>query len=148
MSFQGSVGYAGDLIVEDAYKLLADDRKAVLVDVRTQPEWTFVGVPDLTALDKAPIFLEWQTYPEMQQAADFAPRLSAALEARAADRATPVVFLCRSGARSRAAAVALTASGWSRCYNIADGFEGVLDERRKRGAVGGWKARGLPWTQS
>lgn len=148
MSFQESVRYAGDITVENAYKLLADDRKAVLVDVRTQPEWAFVGVPDLTALDKAPVFQEWQIYPEMQVAADFAPRLSAALEARAADRATPVLFLCRSGARSRAAAAALTASGWSRCYNIADGFEGVLDERRKRGTVGGWKARGLPWTQS
>lgn len=148
MSFQGSAGYAGDITVENAYKLLADDRKAVLVDVRTQPEWTFVGVPDLTAVDKAPIFQEWQAYPEMRVVTDFAPRLSAALETRAADRATPVLFLCRSGARSRAAALALTAAGWSRCYNIADGFEGVPDETRKRGVVGGWKARGLPWTQS
>lgn len=148
MSLHGTVGYAGDLTSEDAYRLMLDDKKAVLVDVRTKPEWAFVGVPDLGAAGKTPIFQEWQVYPAMQQDADFVKRLIAALEAGAADRSTPVLFLCRSGARSRAAALALTAAGWSRCYNIADGFEGGLDEKRRRGSVGGWKARGLPWTQS
>ena len=102
MSFHETAGYAGDLAVEDAYRLLADDQKAVLVDVRTQPEWAFVGVPDLNALGKTPILQEWQIYPSMQTAADFAPRLSAALAAHGADRSTPVLFLCRSGVRSRA----------------------------------------------
>jgi len=59
-----------------------------------------------------------------------------------------VFFLCRSGVRSRAAAIALASAGWARCYNIAEGFEGGLDEARKRGALGGWRAGGLPWTQS
>jgi rhodanese-related sulfurtransferase len=127
---------------------LSDDKKAVLVDVRTQPEWAFVGVPDLSGLDKTPIFQEWQAYPAMRQNPDFASRLTAALDARAAERSTPVLFLCRSGARSRAAALAMTALGWSRCYNIADGFEGGLDDKRRRGSAEGWKARGLPWTQS
>ena len=148
MSFQRPAGYAGDLSVEDAYAVLTEDQKSVLVDVRTQPEWAFVGVPDLGRLGKTPIFQEWQVYPSMQVAADFKPRLVAALIARGADPSTPVIFLCRSGARSRAAAIALTGAGWTRCYNIAEGFEGGLDEMRKRGALGGWRARGLPWTQS
>lgn len=148
MSFQRPAGYAGDLSVEDAYAVLSKDEKSVLVDVRTQPEWTYVGVPDLGALGKATIFQEWNVYPSMQVAADFAPRLVAALTARGADRSTPVLFLCRSGVRSRAAAIALADAGWARCYNVAEGFEGDLDAARRRGARGGWRAKGLPWTQS
>jgi rhodanese-related sulfurtransferase len=148
MSFQQPAAYAGNLSIADAYAILTEDEKSVLVDVRTQPEWTYVGVPDLGRLGKTPIFLEWQIYPSMQVAADFTPRLVAALKARGADRSTPVLFICRSGVRSRSAAIALTGAGWSRCYNIAEGFEGGLDETRKRGALGGWRARGLPWTQS
>jgi rhodanese-related sulfurtransferase len=116
--------------------------------VRTQAEWAYVGVPDLGQLGKTPIFQEWQVYPSMQVVADFTPRLVAALTARGADRSTPLVFICRSGVRSRAAAIALTDAGWARCYNIAEGFEGGLDATRKRGALGGWRARGLPWIQS
>jgi rhodanese-related sulfurtransferase len=148
MSFQRPAGYAGDLSIEDAYAVLGEDQKSILVDVRTQPEWTYVGVPDLSALGKTPIFQEWQVYPSMHVAADFTHRLEAALTARGADRSTPVIFICRSGARSRAAAIAFTGAGWARCHNIAEGFEGGLDETRRRGALGGWRAGGLPWTQS
>ncbi|MGD0184288.1 MAG: rhodanese-like domain-containing protein [Roseiarcus sp.] len=148
MSFQQPAGYAGNLSVADAYAILTADEKSVLVDVRTQPEWTYVGVPDLGRLGKTPIFQEWQIYPSMQVAADFTPRLVAALKARGADVSTPVLFICRSGVRSRSAAIALTEAGWSRCYNIAEGFEGELDGTRRRGALGGWRVRGLPWTQS
>ena len=105
MSFQRPAGYAGDLCIEDAYALLAENEKAVLVDVRTQAEWTYVGVPDLSQLGKAPIFLEWQVYPSMQVVADFTPRLVAALNARGADRSAQVLFICRSGVRSRGAGI-------------------------------------------
>lgn len=70
------------------------------------------------------------------------------LREREVAASAPVLFLCRSGARSRAAAIALTQAGQARCFNIAEGFEGPLDDKRKRGVVGGWKARGLPWAQS
>jgi rhodanese-related sulfurtransferase len=148
MSFDKTAGCMGELAVEEAYQLLGKDEKAVLVDVRTLAEWAFVGVPDLSALGKAPVFQEWQVYPSMEPAPDFTSRLSAALDAQGADHSSPVLFLCRSGARSLAAAIAMTAAGWSHCYNVAGGFEGPLDDKRRRGAVGGWKARGLPWTQS
>jgi rhodanese-related sulfurtransferase len=58
-----------------------------------------------------------------------------------------VLFICRSGQRSRGAAIAMTSAGYQRCYNVAEGFEGSHDGARHRGTVGGWKARQLPWVQ-
>ena len=148
MSLKDARGFAGDLSVEDAHAMLAKDQGATLVDVRTQPEWQFVGVPDLAALGKTAIFRQWQVYPGMEVATDFVPGLVDELERRGADKSSPVIFICRSGARSRNAAIALTKAGWANCYNVAEGFEGPLDEERRRGAVAGWRARGLPWTQT
>jgi rhodanese-related sulfurtransferase len=148
MSLEDVQGFAGDLSVEDAYAMLVKDQSATLVDVRTQPEWQFVGVPDLAALGKTAIFRQWQVYPDMEVATDFVPGLVGELERRGADKNSPVLFICRSGARSRNAAIALTKAGFANCYNVADGFEGPLDQERRRGAVAGWRARGLPWTQT
>ena len=143
-----SSSYAGDISAADAYSILERDKSAVLVDVRTKAEWAYVGVPDLSGIDKETIFLEWQEFPTMKVAADFAPRLLELLRARGVSAKTPLLFLCRSGVRSRAAAAALTQAGQELCYNIAQGFEGPLDDKQKRGAVDGWKAAGLPWAQS
>jgi rhodanese-related sulfurtransferase len=146
MSFQRPADYAGELSVADAYTLLKEDEKAELVDVRTPAEWTWVGVP---GLGRTPIFVEWASYPGMRPAADFAQRVIAELTARGADQETPVLFLCRSGVRSLAAARALASAGWRRCYNVSEGFEGGLDAAtHRRGGLGGWRAGGLPWTQT
>jgi len=110
MSFQGPADYAGEISVGGAYALLKEDPKAALVDVRTQAEWTWVGVPDLSELGKTPVFIEWASYPAMRPAADFAQRVIAELKARGADQETPILFLCRSGVRSLAAARA--GFGW------------------------------------
>jgi rhodanese-related sulfurtransferase len=141
-------GYAGDKSVIDAYAMLEEDQSAVLVDVRTKAEWTYVGAPDLSSIGKETIFVEWQEFPSMKIASDFATNLLKILRTRDVSATAPILFLCRSGARSRAAAIALTQAGQARCFNIAEGFEGPLDDKRKRGAVGGWKAHGLPWAQS
>jgi rhodanese-related sulfurtransferase len=148
MTAQLLIGYAGDVSVIDAYSMLEEDESAVLVDVRTKAEWTYVGAPDLSDIGKEALFVEWQEFPSMKIAPDFAARLLNILRAREVSATAPILFLCRSGARSRAAAIALTQAGQGRCYNIAEGFEGPLDDKRKRGAVGGWKASGLPWAQS
>jgi rhodanese-related sulfurtransferase len=139
--------YAGDVSPDEAMALLKSNKDAVLVDVRTQAEWTFVGVPDLSGLDKAPILVEWQSYPTMAPNPNFLPTLSAELYSRNVPVDAPVLFLCRSGARSRAAAMALTGEGRTNCLNIAGGFEGGPDMSRHRGSIEGWKARNLPWTQ-
>lgn len=144
MSSPPNAGYAGDVGVAEAMKALADEPKAVLVDVRSQPEWTFVGLPDLNAIGKRPICIEWQVFPGMSGNPNFLSQLGDAVP----ERDAPVYFLCRSGARSRAAAIAATTAGFTRAYNIAGGFEGDLDDRGHRGSRTGWKAAGLPWRQS
>ena len=135
--------YAGDISVQEAWKLLSDDDSAVLVDVRTRPEWVFVGIPDMSGLGRETVFCEWQSFPTMQVNGEFA----AQLRAKGIAEDQPMLFLCRSGQRSKAAAIAMTEQGFTRCYNVAGGFEGPPDGERHRGKVGGWKAAGLPWIQ-
>jgi rhodanese-related sulfurtransferase len=139
-----AAGYAGDVVPTTAWKILSERKDAVLIDVRTRAEWNYVGLPDLETLAKKPALLEWQVFPSMQPNPEFVATLSGALP----DKETLLLFLCRSGARSAAAAKAMTAAGYSTCFNVADGFEGPLDAQAKRGAAGGWKAAGLPWRQT
>lgn len=147
MSIQSTVGYAGDLFATNAYGLLANDSVSALIDVRTEAEWAYVGTPDLQALGKTPLYLEWQSYPSMQVDPHFAVRLARMLETADVERGASLMFLCRSGARSRHAAIAMTTAGWGPCFNISDGFEGPLDPLHHRSVIGGWKAANLPWTQ-
>jgi rhodanese-related sulfurtransferase len=139
-----SAAYAGDITPSDAWKLLANDQRAVLVDVRTPAEWAYVGVPDLTALAKQAVFIPWIIFPSMQINAEFPLQLAAA----GVGPDAPTLFLCRSGVRSRSAAIAMTERGYQTCYNVAHGFEGDHDGNRHRGTVSGWKVEGLPWMQS
>jgi rhodanese-related sulfurtransferase len=134
--------YAGDVTPLQAWTVLQDEPDAALVDVRTQAEWTYVGLPDLGSLGKAVVRIEWQQYPGGRVNETFA----ADLEAAGVLRAAPVYFLCRSGVRSVAAARAAAAAGWARAYNVLDGFEGPHDAARHRN-VSGWKVVGLPWVQ-
>lgn len=135
--------YAGDLRPAEAWALLEKEPKAVLIDVRTVPEWNFVGVPRLDSLGKETLCISWQSYPEMARNENFAAEVAA----KGVSPDQPVLLLCRSGARSRAAAIALTAAGFGPCYNVAEGFEGDRDGALHRGSVGGWKVAGLPWAQ-
>lgn len=141
-------GYAGDLQPLEAFALLKSNPKAHLVDVRSSAEWSFVGLTDLAELGRQPLLVEWQAFPGMALNARFVEQADAALKDVGAGANDPVLFLCRSGARSRAAAIAMTKAGFHACYNIVDGFEGALDNARHRGLTGGWKASGLPWVQS
>ena len=147
MTSASSPSYAGDIAPKEAWDLLAAMPGAQLVDVRTMAEWNFVGLPDLSPLGRQAHCIEWQSFPTMAPNAAFAAQAAAAVTAAGADKDSPVLMLCRSGARSRAAAMALTASGFTRAYNIAWGFEGDPDGMRHRGQVNGWKADGLPWRQ-
>jgi rhodanese-related sulfurtransferase len=137
------VPYAGDLAPAQAYAMLEQDRDAVLVDVRTRAEWAYVGLPDLTGLGKEVVRVEWTRYPDGAPNDAFLDELAAA----GVDRDRSVVFLCRSGVRSVAAAEAATRAGYAKAYNVTEGFEGPLDAAGHRGARG-WRAAGLPWRQS
>tara|TARA_R110002124_G_scaffold56528_3_gene159358 strand:+ start:815 stop:1303 length:489 start_codon:yes stop_codon:yes gene_type:complete len=142
--------YAGDVAVAEAWRVLAENPKAVLVDVRTRAEWTFVGVADLGAIGKEPLHVEWQSFPAMNVNEAFATSVADALKKQFGEAAVdvPVLMLCRSGVRSRAGAIALTAQGFHAAYNVTGGFEGDHDETRHRGQRTGWKAAGLPWVQA
>lgn len=130
----------GDVTPQQAWDTLREDPAAVLVDVRTRPEWAYVGGPDLSAVGKGVVQVEWNSYPGGRN-----ERFLEELEGVPTD--APVMFLCRSGVRSVAAADAAREAGWERTYNILEGFEGDLDADGHRGATG-WRAGGLPWRQS
>ncbi|MBN9589207.1 MAG: sulfurtransferase [Alphaproteobacteria bacterium 64-11] len=140
--------YAGDVTPQEAWETLNADPRAQLIDVRTFAEWNFVGLPDLSALGRRVHCVEWQTFPSGAPNADFVELARAALAGAGVGADSPVLLLCRSGARSRAAAIALTGAGFERCFNVAQGFEGDRDEQGHRGSAGGWKAAGLPWRQN
>ena len=92
--------------------------------------------------------MEWQSFPPSGPNLEFADAVSSVLAKKGLDQSASIYFLCRSGARSQAAAIALTQAGYTNCFNISDGFEGPLDADGHRGTQSGWKAAGLPWTQS
>ena len=126
-----------------AWDAIKANPQAQLVDVRTDAEWNFVGVPDLAEAGKQVVLIPWQVYPAMQVNGAFVEHLKEA-------GFTPehrIYFLCRSGARSMAAAQAAQAAGFPHVFNVADGFEGPPDPSGHRGTVAGWKAEDLPWRQ-
>jgi rhodanese-related sulfurtransferase len=128
--------YAGAVLPAEAHALMHSGA-ATLVDVRTEPERLYVGkVPGSVAI-------QWQTYPGNRPNPEFLAELLAAVP-----RDEPVMFICRSGARSHSAAEAATRAGWRECYNVLEGFEGDKDAAQHRSTVGGWKKAGLPWVQS
>lgn len=140
---QAAEGYAGDVSPNSAWTILNSDKSSALIDVRTDAELSYVGQPDLAGLGKSAVLLAWQIFPAMAVNGAFVESLSASGIAKDA----ALLFLCRSGVRSKAAAIAATKAGFTRAYNIADGFEGPLDGGRHRGTAAGWKASGLPWVQ-
>jgi rhodanese-related sulfurtransferase len=129
------LSYAGAVLPAEAHELVKAGVK--LVDVRTKPELQYVGkIPGTLAI-------EWQTWPGGKPNPEFIGELAAAV-----GKDEPVMFLCRSGARSHAAAEAAMRAGWKETYNVLEGFEGDKDGQEHRNAVNGWRKAGLPWNQS
>ncbi|MDX1881121.1 rhodanese-like domain-containing protein [Mycolicibacterium sp. 141076] len=137
------MSYAGDITPQQAWDLLSENPEAVLVDCRTDAEWRWVGVPDISSLGRDVVYIEWVSN-DGKRNTSFVDDL---LAAGVTPGERPVVFLCRSGNRSIGAAEAATAAGIGPSYNVLDGFEGHLDEHGHRGGSG-WRAIGLPWVQS
>lgn len=120
-----------------AWALLQEDPAAVLIDVRTSIEHSFVGHPP-----KA-IHVAWKEFPGMQLNTTFVEQV----QRHVLDKTAPILLLCRSGQRSVDAAKALEAAGYERLINILEGFEGPLDDNKHRSTLGGWRFHGLPWEQ-
>ena len=128
--------YAGALTPREAHELAAEGA-ATIVDVRTRAEWEFVG-----HVEYAPL-VEWRPWGATRPDALFVDKVAARFP-----RSTPILLLCRSGVRSHHAATALAQAGFTRVFNILEGFEGDPDEEGRRGRLGGWRHAGLPWTQA
>lgn len=129
--------YEGALFPDEAYEILQSAPGAKLVDVRCRAELDWVGrIPNA-------VEIEWMSYPGMKPNQHFI----AALEQQV-DKEALVLFICRSGARSNAAASAATQAGYRDSYNVLAGFEGDKNDKGQRNTTDGWRAVGLPWTQS
>ena len=130
------MSYAGDLTPQEAWAKLEEG--AILVVVRTEGEWAHIGMPNTAATENDPLFIQW-TFPGGIPNPEFIEQLK---QQAPEDDGTELVFLCRSGQRSIAAAIAATRAGFT-SYNVLEGFEGEPDRYGER-TVNGWKNRGLP----
>jgi rhodanese-related sulfurtransferase len=126
-----------------SFAALLADPDAQLIDVRTDAEWQYVGIPDLRQAGKQAVLISWQYFPSGNVNTACVDELRDA----GLTEGTKLYFLCRSGVRSLAAAEAAEAAGFAPCFNVAEGFEGHHDGQGHRGTVSGWKAEGLPWRQ-
>ena len=134
----------------ESWTTLKDTTDTITVDVRTRAEWSFVGLPDLSELGKEAILLEWKSFPTMANNDEFASSL---IDHMGDTDPSEILFLCRSGVRSLAAAalmqeIFIQQGKEIKCVNVTEGFEGDLDSDAHRGKLNGWKARGLAWRQS
>lgn len=130
------MSYAGDLTPQEAWAKL--EAGAILVDVRSEGEWAHIGIPDTKATENDPLFIQWNFAGGIPNS-QFVEQLQ---QQAPEDAGTELIFLCRSGARSIAAANAATEAGFT-SYNVLEGFEGEPDQFGER-TVNGWKNRGLP----
>lgn len=134
----GQLPYAGAVTPAQAYALLQNSSDVRIVDVRTHAERDWVGKVDVPAGQH--LAIEWNQYPGGQPNVQFMAQLE-----QAANKDTVLVFLCRSGVRSRHAAKLATEHGFTQCYDILGGFEGNKDDAGHRKTVDGWCKEGLPW---
>ena len=129
---------------KQAWQLLQDDPKAILVDVRSNMEFLFVGHPC------GAVHIPWIDEPDWDINPDFVRQVQKLLLGGLSHTGkgnVPIVLICRSGKRSQEAGQALLAAGFAQVYNVEEGFEGELDEHHHRSSSGGWRYHGLPWEQ-
>ena len=134
----GALPYAGAVTPAEAYALLQADPRVKLVDVRTAAERDWIGRVQVTEAQH--LSVEWSLYPGGAPNPEFISQL-----AQCSGTEDVLLFLCRSGVRSRYAAKAASEHGFSHCFDILEGFEGNKDSEGHRKTIGGWCYAGLPW---
>jgi rhodanese-related sulfurtransferase len=137
-------GYAGDLTPAETWKILQNNERSILIDVRSTAEWAYVGVTDLSSIGKEAYTIEWKSFPDMLINSNFINQVKEICT----NREIKILSLCRSGQRSISTSQALTDAGFKQCYNVLEGFEGDKDSAEHRSQSGGWKFHGLPWKQN
>lgn len=128
-----------------AAEILQEDPRAVLIDIRSNMEFLFVGHPC------GAIHVPWIDEPDWDINPHFVTEVRKTLlggVAEASDQgAAPIILICRSGNRSLDAGIVLIQAGLRNVYHIDEGFEGDLNEQHQRSSVGGWRYHKLPWEQ-
>ncbi len=129
----------------EAWELVQTNPRAVLVDVRSDMEFLFVGHP------VGAIHIPWIDYPNWEVNPEFVAEvrktLLGGISHDGSNPRAPVILICRSGKRSLEAGNLLIQNGFTEIYNVAEGFEGELDDHHRRGTLGGWRFHDLPWEQ-
>ena len=123
---------------QQAWSFMQNNPEAILIDVRTKIEFSFVGHP------LGAIHIPWKEAPDWSLNSEFVDQVKSVVN----DKTTPVLLLCRSGQRSMEAAKTLENEGYRKLINVDEGFEGSLDENKHRCTLNGWRFHGLPWEQS
>lgn len=128
-----------ELMPKDAHALLQAEPDALLIDVRSEIEFLFVGHPPNA------VWIPWSDAPDWDTNPNFVREVERLADSR---RDRPLLMLCRSGNRSATAGQALIEAGFTRVINVRYGFEGDLNDEHHRNTLNGWRADGLPWVQS
>ena len=133
------------LTPKQAMALVEENPRAILVDVRSNMEFLFVGHP------KGAVHIPWIDEPDWDVNPNFVRQLRelmlGGIICDDGDGCAPIILICRSGKRSVEAGNALLEAGFRDVYNVLDGFEGELDDHHQRSSLGGWRFDGLPWEQ-
>lgn len=130
--------YAGAVTPREAMALLQADPSVKLIDVRTTAERDWIGRVAIPEGQHAAV--QWTMYPGGSPNPSFLEQLG---QVAVSDQV--LLFLCRSGVRSRHAATLATEHGYRQCFDILEGFEGDKDAAGHRKTLGGWCVAGLPW---
>ena len=131
---------------KEAFEEVNSNAGALLIDVRSELEWKKIGIPDLGDLNENLVLLELQSMPSMEYNQNFLLELEEVVNDKNLNN---VMFICKAGVRSQAAAVQsmgvlLKKNKSIKICNISDGFEGkgfsIFGDK-----ASGWKNSGLPW---
>lgn len=140
------------LTAEEAGEFLASREDALLIDIRTRAEVTFVGIAEeadknipYMVMDEFWDFDEDKGAYKMVVNSGFAGDVAELVSERGFSKDSAIILMCRSGSRSARAADLLEQLGYNNVYSVVDGFEGDKDSRGVRN-VNGWKNAKLDWT--
>lgn len=134
------------MTAREAFEFLKKTPRAIFLDVRSHMEFLFIGHP------VGALHVPWIDEPDWTINPGFVKEvrqlvLGGLSHESGGDQDVPVLLICRSGKRSLEAGELLLSEGFHNVYNIADGFEGDLDEAHHRSTRCGWRFEGLPWEQ-
>jgi rhodanese-related sulfurtransferase len=134
-----------DITPQEAWDLMSEDPRALLVDIRSSMEYLFVGHP------KGAVHVAWIDEPDWKVNPNFSTEIRKLILGGVVHAgeigSAPVMLICRSGKRTIDAGNQLLEDGLTNVYNVTQGFEGDLDDKHHRSTMGGWRCADLPWEQ-